>query len=248
MARKKFLCDSCGLYNKSKKEYEMCMPCRLKVNHENRDINICSCGNTMYKESKICWECLIKNKKSKAGTVCPQCKICIIKNQDANICINCYREKIKARSGENHPLYRFDKKKCGICGVNIKDTNTLCKKCHVATHKGEKCYNWDKEKTMEERINRRSAPENREWSIKCLKKDDFICQKCGVRNGTKNAHHIFNYKKYEIGRFDEDNGITLCVSCHKDFHKKHGNKNNDLTQLLHFLNTNTSNIGIFTNN
>ena len=41
---------------------------------------------------------------------------------------------------------------------------------------------------------------------------------------------------YKEGRTDINNGITLCVDCHKKFHEKYGNKNNDLNQIKEFLN------------
>lgn len=110
----------------------------------------------------------------------------------------------------------------------------FCQKCYVGeNHKG-----WNKNKTSEQRIKERNGGENRVWTNNVYKANNYTCQKCGdKKGGNLNAHHIFNYSKYKESRFDEDNGITLCVSCHKNFHKKHGYKNNDLNQLLHFLNT-----------
>lgn len=67
-------------------------------------------------------------------------------------------------------------------------------------------------------------------------KYDFTCQKCMVRGYKLNAHHIQNYSTNKDLRFDLKNGIVLCEKCHKNFHKKYGNKNNTQEQLDAFIN------------
>lgn len=54
-----------------------------------------------------------------------------------------------------------------------------------------------------------------------------------------NAHHIRNYSSDKENRFNVNNGITLCVDCHKEFHHRYGNKNNSYEQLKVFLKDNT---------
>lgn len=78
-----------------------------------------------------------------------------------------------------------------------------------------------------------------DWRNKILKRDNFTCKKCNKRGGDLHAHH---HKKMffellrdnNISTFDEainckelwdlDNGITLCIDCHKKEHTKKGNK------------------------
>ena len=50
-----------------------------------------------------------------------------------------------------------------------------------------------------------------------------------------NAHHLINYTANKKLRLDKSNGITLCEMCHKKFHSKYGNKNNNKQQLDEFL-------------
>jgi len=71
------------------------------------------------------------------------------------------------------------------------------------------------------------------WSLK-IRKRDKICQKC---NSTEklHAHHIFNYDFYPEKSLDLDNGITLCETCHKKFHKLYGKIENNIEQLNEFL-------------
>ena len=55
------------------------------------------------------------------------------------------------------------------------------------------------------------------WSKLVKERDDFICQKCRCKSeNTRNihAHHIIPWKDDKLKRFDLDNGLTLCATCH----------------------------------
>lgn len=54
------------------------------------------------------------------------------------------------------------------------------------------------------------------WRKAVFERDDFICQKCRKRGGRLQAHHIFGYNQFPHLRWNLDNGITLCVGCHKE--------------------------------
>ena len=52
------------------------------------------------------------------------------------------------------------------------------------------------------------------WHSNVLKRDNFICQLCGVKGGKLQVDHIKSFSQYPELRFDLSNGRTLCVSCH----------------------------------
>jgi len=43
---------------------------------------------------------------------------------------------------------------------------------------------------------------------------------CGKVGGCLNAHHIRNWENYPELRYDTDNGMTMCESCHKLVNKE----------------------------
>ena len=63
-------------------------------------------------------------------------------------------------------------------------------------------------------------PVYKEWRIRVFKRDGFTGQmpSCG-RKKRLNAHHIRKWSSASNLRYDVDNGITLCSSCHKSVTK-----------------------------
>jgi HNH endonuclease len=60
-----------------------------------------------------------------------------------------------------------------------------------------------------------------DWRDAVRKRDKHTCQQCGrkAKHGL-HAHHIKPWNDCPEGRFDVDNGITLCERCHSEAHVK----------------------------
>lgn len=72
----------------------------------------------------------------------------------------------------------------------------------------------------------RSSTLSREWAKKVKERDGWKCTKCGSQKNL-HAHHIVPWKEKKELRFDVNNGITVCNSCHakiEGFQKGHGHK------------------------
>lgn len=63
-----------------------------------------------------------------------------------------------------------------------------------------------------------SRYEYKAWRKAVLSRDNFTCQHCFVRGGVLVAHHIKQWSQYPDLRFDVNNGLTLCTTCHDKVH------------------------------
>ena len=81
---------------------------------------------------------------------------------------------------------------------------------------------WLGEKAPWEKTNKelRNTAQYKKWRTLVFKRDDYTCQHCGIRGGELNAHHVKPFAKYKNLRYDVDNGLTLCVECHRNVHKR----------------------------
>ena len=138
---------------------------------------------------------------------------------------------------------------CDNCNdiLNVKWTDYInhnhngkyyCNKCaNKIFLGGENNVRWNPNKTQEERENGRKYPEYIEFIKKVLKRDNYTCQCCGDNN-TKldiEVHHLDGYDWCKQKRTDETNGITLCKSCHKNFHSIYGYGNNTKEQFEEWI-------------
>jgi hypothetical protein len=56
-----------------------------------------------------------------------------------------------------------------------------------------------------------------QWKKMILKRDNYKCQQC-YSVDRLHVHHIKSWDTYPELRFDINNGITLCISCHARLH------------------------------
>jgi hypothetical protein len=109
----------------------------------------------------------------------------------------------KGLKGEKHPFWRRK--------LPLKTRERIS-----AAHQDEKHWNW--KGGITDAVHRlRNKMLYQDWREKVLAKSGKVCAHCGV---TKNlhCHHIKGFRAYPELRYDVDNGIVLCSSCHQKLH------------------------------
>ena len=91
-------------------------------------------------------------------------------------------------------------------------------------HKGKNCHSWRGGITPIHRKLRKDVY-YKLWREQVFERDNWTCQKCGARSKKGksvilNAHHIKSFSKYPELRCSINNGLTLCIDCHKAKHSK----------------------------
>ena len=81
----------------------------------------------------------------------------------------------------------------------------------------------------------RKSLEYKLWHEAVFTRDNWTCQKTGVRGGRLVTHHINNFADFPELRTSIENGITLSGRTHREFHKIYGRTNNTKEQLNEFL-------------
>lgn len=69
---------------------------------------------------------------------------------------------------------------------------------------------------------KRNQRKHRQWSKAVQSRDKYTCTQCGKTEVYLHAHHIVPFKECFNTplAFDINNGITVCVPCHKKLEKK----------------------------
>ena len=94
-----------------------------------------------------------------------------------------------------------------------KHTLETRKKMSVS-RKGELSPHWQGGITAENMKGRRTF-EYKLWRETVMIRDNWTCQKCGIRGGNLEVDHIKSYARYPEFRTSIENGRTLCIPCHR---------------------------------
>lgn len=70
----------------------------------------------------------------------------------------------------------------------------------------------------------RQTPTYKKWRQAVFERDNWTCCHCCHRGGKIEAHHIKEFAVHQELRFDIQNGMTLCIKCHRKLHQ--GEKGN----------------------
>ena len=106
--------------------------------------------------------------------------------------------------------------------------------------RGEEHYRYNPNLSDEERYSdRKSRKEYRDWRSSVYSAYHFSCDVCGCKSSKDNkivAHHLESYDINENLRYNTENGVALCESCHRDFHNKYGYGHNTRKQYIEYKN------------
>ena len=121
---------------------------------------------------------------------------------------------------------------------NFYNNGQRCPKCYRENNKGKNHPNWNHDLTKEDRENsyqRNHIPDNLLWVKAVYDRDNYTCQCCNVKGYNLNAHHIDSWSKHKSDRFNIDNGVTLCQTCHNDYHKIWGKDTANHDTFYHWM-------------
>jgi len=144
------------------------------------------------------------------------CKLCNkqLSHPKSSLCRNCWLSQ--DHSGEKSPSYKNGRPLCQQCGQTLSSYShktQLCRQCHDQIA-GKDHWNW--RGGLSKRI--LNDEKYKTWRCSVFERDDFTCQHCHRQGGKIHAHHIIRWVDDVSKRYDTNNGITLCIICHKLIH------------------------------
>lgn len=121
----------------------------------------------------------------------------------------------------------------GSCGCRKREAaRQLC-----LSRVGPKNPRWNPEITDEKRYRDRTDAKAKAWRTAVFERDEYTCRKCGKKDGGRlNAHHLDGWHWCKEKRYDQENGVCMCIKCHKQFHKIYGQKNVTEQQFNEWIN------------
>ena len=120
------------------------------------------------------------------------------------------------KKGKHYPKLSEAKKgkPSGVLGKHWKLSEEIRRKMSEVC-KGEKAYNWIKDRTQLKNDQKRNDSAYQEWVKQVKKRDNNTCK---INNedcsGYCIVHHILRWSEYPEERYNINNGITLCQYHH----------------------------------
>ena len=106
------------------------------------------------------------------------------------------------------------------------------------SNKGKKNSRWLGDRKLLKRP--MTSFEGNQWRKEIYKRDNFTCQKCGKKGVRLNAHHIRGFFECPNLKWDINNGITLCINCHKKTNNYGWKSINQRRNVVNYISVKTS--------
>lgn len=116
---------------------------------------------------------------------------------------------------DSRHLVQGKTKSCGCYRNSISANNG---KSGANKISGNLSHLYKPELTLEQRTATRNLVANREWKKRVLSQYSFKCDICHTSDGGITAHHLDCWSHFPERRFDDKNGVALCVKHHREFH------------------------------
>lgn len=200
----------------------------LKPNSKIKiDVRCDSCGKTFASSKyqivrnghQLCQQCALRIKQRKDLPIGSKFGRLEVVQPSSRVGYSvCRCECGRVREFENVRLRRGTTRSCGCLK---SDTGKRIAGEYLSNYwHGESHPNW-KGGISPERNRIEKTREYREFRDAVFERDGHKCRKCGT---TENlcVHHVLDYMAHPELRCDADNGITLCRSCHTEFHGIYG--------------------------
>jgi len=173
-----------------------------------------------------------KNKSNLDGLqyYCKSCMSCCNRTKEKRVCLVCNKEffpfnyrsgkycSVECRNSVSIPPSRIG---CSSWNKGIPITKEQNEKLNSkeAKRKARDTYIKNHPNLITpESVRLRRNKKTDDWRNSVFKRDFYTCHDCGKRGGRLNAHHIKSWSKYPELRWDNNNGLTLCIECHQKRH------------------------------
>lgn len=220
-------------------------------------------GDIQYRYPATCPSCGASRGWKKLHSLNSRCKSCsqqerfndtIIKtdypNVDFNDSIKCEKPNrspkqryrmtcLSCASDRGYLSLRRSKRPCISCSKKqMHQSRTENEKLEIAkkismTQTGQTVFSGFTTKELDKQ---RGIFKSLGLSNSCFERDDYTCNKCSERGVTLHAHHMNSFSDFPDERFELYNLVTLCDSCHGEFHKIFGRGINTKAQYSLFKN------------
>jgi 5-methylcytosine-specific restriction endonuclease McrA len=156
---------------------------------------------------KYCNKCFYVKPSSKSVYCSMDCYANDSRKNKMRVCLFCNKQFYRPLSQEFYRgIGKYCSKKCK--GKKMSEERS-----------GENSNFWRGGISKKNRL-LRSSSRWKKWREAVFKRDNWTCQKCGKKNTYLHPHHIKQFAYFPKLRFVIKNGITLCLNCHKNEHKK----------------------------